>query len=502
MMTKIMNYNLFIASVLCLIMSGCYKDKGNYVYEDVNPITIKDEAVTEKLFAQPGSSLQLNPALELNGNEDDLSFQWFAYLNSSAASYSQDSTLIATSRRLDYIVDPSVFTVGEDYKLTYKVTQKKTGVSYFYFYQLSVSDKYTVGWIFLEDKATKADLSMISRSGEVIHNIYTETNPDYPLKNPTSFTISHESVSDQVGRDGKRFYITTEDDAIELDGLTMTKRFDYNYLFFVPPSLKKPSYIGWAGGTGNLAGILINDGKLHVNMVGGFPGAKKFGAPLSSPQGDYDYDLASQTISGTEYTDLYQIFMFDKKHRRFFDVKPNALRRFDDAVQDLDIIDLNNVRMDLIKMDSSHNNVIRNAVMKGLDNETYLLTFKTTRKGEETITESKQKLNAPYLSDALDLTCSTLAPHIYYAHDGKLYRYEITSDNYTVGYTFPATEVTTKIKFQKHGYGNAQARLIACTWNGSEGKVYYFKVNPNGSIGELDKTFTGFGKIVDLAFKY
>lgn len=494
--------NIVYSGMFCVLLGSCYKDNGNYSYVDVNPIGIKDETVTDKIFVQPGATIQINPTLTLNGNEDDLSFQWFVYLNSASASYVQDSTLIATSRVLDYTVDPGVFTIGEDYKLTYKVTSNKTGVSYFYFYQLSVSDKYTVGWIYLENEGGKTDLSMILRNGEIYRNIYSETNPDYPLTNPKSFTISASSINDDVSQAGKRFYIVAENDGVELDGLTMKNRFDYNYLFFTPPGVVSPSYIGWAGASGNVTGIIINDGVLHTNMVGGFPGAKKFGAPLASPDNAYDYELAPQTISGAAYGDNYQIIMFDKMNRRFYDVKYNAILAFDNAAQDLSKFDLNDVDMDLIKLDSSNNSGMRNAIMKNDLGSAYLLQFRTSRAVDPVITENIQEIISPGITQALDITCSTISPHIYYAVDAKLYKYEVSSKTYTVEHDFATNEVATKIKFQKHGYGNAQPRLIVCTWNGKEGKVYYFKVNANGSISDLDKTFTGFGKIIDLAYKY
>lgn len=121
---------------------------------------------------------------------------------------------------------------------------------------------------------------------------------------------------------------------------------------------------------------------------------------------------------------------------------------------------------------------------------------------EPTINVAKQHLDAPGLTKAADLSCSTLSPHIFYVADAKLYRYEVTSNSYTVEYQLPTNETVSKIKFERHGYGQGLPRLIVATWNGTEGKVYYFKVSPTGTIQSLDKTFTGFGRIIDLAYKY
>lgn len=502
-MKNLFKNNALFAIAVMLIVS-CAKDTGNYDYTEIPRIVIEDENASQsQIFIRQGGELKLTPNVQLNGNEDDLSFEWFVYLNSPSASYVQDSTLIATTRALDYTVDAEVFTIGEDYKLTYKVTNNTNGLSYFYFYQLTVTDLFTTGWMFLEERQTMADLSMILDDGTVYHHIYTDRNSDHPISHPQAFTISPRSISDGVGPDGKKYYIIGEGDAVELDGTTMRRRFDYDFLFFTPPPVSAPSYIAWGGGNGNNLGLLVNDGQFHPNLVGGFPGAKKFGAQLKSPENEYDYFLAPQHVSGKEYGDTYNVIMYDQLNQRFYDVAYNALRSFDAAAIDPAIFDMNDVGLDLIKLDSSNVAEIRNAIMTDGVGAGYLLQFRTHRTAQQpVITVNKQVIASPGIASAKDLTCSTLSPHIFYVSNGKLYRYEVTSNMYTEEYTLPPGEQLTKIKFQRHGYGIAQPRLLLCTWNGSEGKVYYFRVNANGSLGELEQTYTGFGKIIDLAYKY
>lgn len=498
------NSTLYICFLALTFMVGaCAKDNGNYTYTDIPSITFEDENNNGKIFIRQGEALKLSPTIKLNGNNDDLEFEWFVYLNSASASYVQDSALIGTTQNLDYIVDPEIFTIGEDYKLTYKVTNKQNGLSYFYFYQLTVSDLFTTGWMFLEDKQGNADLSMILNDGTIYRNIYTERNSEHPISGPKAFTISDRSISDGVGPDGKKYYIIGDGDAVELDGTTMRKRFEYDFLFFTPPTVRKPSYIAWGGGGGNNIGLLVNEGQLHANMVGGFPGAKKFSAGLQSPNHGYEYELAPQHVSGTAYGDTYNVIMYDQQNECFYDVTYNSLRIFDAAAIDSDIFDMNDVGLDLLKLDFSNIAEIRNAVMTDGAGSGYLLQFRTHRTADQpVITINKQVITSPGIASATDMTCSTLSPHIFYVAGSTLYRYEVSSDLYTEEYTLPVGEELTKIKFQAPGNGNAQSRLVVCTWNGTEGKVYYFRVNPNGSLGTLEETFNGFGKIIDLAYKF
>ncbi|MCH5686069.1 hypothetical protein LWM68_18525 [Niabella sp. W65] len=51
--------------------------------------------------------------------------------------------------------------------------------------------------------------------------------------------------------------------------------------------------------------------------------------------------------------------------------------------------------------------------------------------------------------------------------------------------------------------GTGQQRLVVATWNGSEGKVYFFNVSAVGDLGgSYTHVFNGFNKIIDFAYKY
>src|SRR5690606_30665274 len=138
-----------------------------------------------------------------------------------------------------------------------------------------------------------------------------------------------------------------------------------------------------------------------LNMVGGFPGAKKFSAGLQSPNHGYEYRLAPQHISGNGYSDTYNVIMYDQQNQRFYNVAYDALRAFDAAAIDPSIFDMNNVGLDLVKLDSSNTTEIRNAVMKDDNDNAYLLQFRTHRTAEQpVITVNKRLIGAPGITSA------------------------------------------------------------------------------------------------------
>ena len=75
-MKKIYSYILGIASVA--LLQGCYEDKGNYDYHDVNDIKIEIPEAKVRMPKTEAQSVTLTPELSqtMAQNEDNLTFEW------------------------------------------------------------------------------------------------------------------------------------------------------------------------------------------------------------------------------------------------------------------------------------------------------------------------------------------------------------------------------------------------------------------------------------------
>ncbi|WP_162817981.1 PKD-like family lipoprotein [Niabella yanshanensis] len=487
-------------------LTGCYKDKGNYDYKDINEIRVTDINAAQRIYVNPDDTLRLNPSIVQSQPSDDLSYAWFMYNNSPNSSYVMPRDTIARTPNLAFRVTGDLFVLGENYRVTLKVTDNKTGISAVRQYDITVANKYAQGWMFLEEKPTGADLSMILPDNSVEHNIYSLLNPTAALGKPKSITATNFDVTDDLSTPNRRIYIQTENDAIELSSLTLTKKFDIGYLFFTRPQTVKPSFIGWAAymsgsNPWQRMGIAINNGQVHTNMVGGFPGIKKWGEAIVNPAGVYDYDIAPYLAGGSTYAATYQVIVYDKKYRRFYSVGMNALTAFPSAAST--VFNMNDVGMDLLLLDSANVLDRYNAVMK--DGETpYLLQFRTVVSADDpVVTIAKTAMNAPGIVNAAALASSTLTPHIFYAVGNKLFKYETTSNITTEAFNLPAAETVTRIDYVRAASGTGLQRLVVATWNGTEGKVYYFNISPVGDLGSnYTHVFNGFKKIIDFVYKY
>lgn len=498
---------LFAGLLTSILFAGCYKDKGNYDYTDINKITISDSAAATRIYIAQGATLKLTPTINQTiSTGSTLNYIWFAYDNASNSSYVVPYDTVGHEASLNYVVSNN-FVLGQDYRLILKVTDEGTGISSSIFYNLTISNTFAQGWLLYEDKSGTADLAMILDNNTIFYNVYSDRNKTYPLSKPVSITASPFSVTDDLSTPGKRIYLQTETDAIELNALTMVKKFDVGYLFFAKPTPIKPTFIGWQGYLSGATlyqkmGVAINNGKVHTNLVGGFPGIKKWGEALITPQGDYNYNVAPYIAAGVEYSPTYATIVYDNTGKRFYSVGSTALVGFPAAAST--VFDLNNVGLDLIKIDSSNVSGRHNAIMKDAANKIYLLQFKNTASSaaDPSITVSKAEINASGLSATSQISASTLTPHIYYSGANKLYKYEVTSDTYTEQASFAANETITKILYKKADATTSLPILVVATWDGTEGKVYKYAVS---SVGNLSATYTdrytGFAKIIDLVYK-
>lgn len=496
-----MKFNLTISSLLCTILvAGCYKDKGNYDYVAINQLSISDDSMPASLSITLGDSLKITPVIQqtLAQNEDSLAYEWMVFDNSPASDYTLPRTVISTERNLAVKIAAPVFTLGQNYRLTYRVTDKNTGISTAIFYNMIITNKYASGWLILEEKGTGGDLSMILPDGTLELGVYSSLNADHPMGKPVKLETTPYQVTDGFSNVSRKIYLLTENNGMELSYQTMLRQWDYAYLFYAAPAVSKPTRLMWMmNNTYNSPsqGVIINNGKVHSNLVGGFPGTKKWGEALATPAGNYSYDMAPYIAGGTTYTTV----AFDKLAKRFYVVGLQGLSDFPAAASTL--FDLNDVGMDILYMDTANVTREYNAVMKDASNAPWLLRFKLAVANNDppNLTLQKTQMDAPGLLNMTAIASSTLTPHIYYATGNVMYRYETTSNTTVQQYAFPAGESIVKMQFQRDPGG--ASRLAAATWDGTQGRLYFFEVSSVGHFTTYETMYEGFGKIVDIGFK-
>lgn len=490
----------YVSVLLLFIIGACTKDENNFSYEEAFDFQISDN-VEDVIHIRQGDTLRLSP--DFDDSRGDYSYLWFAWRNNGAVGYRGERDTLGTDKNLVAEIEASYYTLGEPYRLTFKVTDNKTEVSDFYFYDLLISNIYTEGWIILEDKSGQADFSMILPDGEAIHHIYSSVNSTYTIDRPLMLSLSRGNINDNVTDTGRKFYLVGVNDAIELDVLTMQKRFDFDFLFFQPPPAIDLSFMGWSGTS---LGVTVNEGLLSTNFVGGFPGAKKFGLYMQAPEVEYDYEMAPFVANAGDYDwnahpAVYQHIMYDQQNHRFYDVTGERIAAFPTNASNTSIFDMNDVGLRMHYMAPSHISNAHNAIMSE-GSDAYLLQFSSlTTTGNSIITQSKQAVTAPYIlaSPPACIASSMQSPHLFYGHGTSLYRYEITANASTEFFSVPQGESIVNVKFRALSDGTGQ--LLVATWNNQQSKIYELSLSSTGGLVSSSEVAAGFSKVVDMVYK-
>ncbi|MGV3766527.1 MAG: PKD-like family lipoprotein [Chitinophagaceae bacterium] len=499
-MKSLFKIGTFLITGLCLAFAGCYKDDSTEANIQINELSLSDTAASKRINILFNDTLKLKPVLSqaLGSDVSRLKFVWKAYDNSATQSYIVPFDTLGYAHELKAFIE-APFVLGSDYRVTLTVTDTVAQTSAFISYNITINNIYGQGLMVLEDKAGTGDISFIFPDQSVEHGLYTKLNTT-PLIKPRKLELTPFGVTDDISSSGKRLYILAESGSQEYNYTTMMKKFNFDVLFFNPPAVMNPQRITWVSSSTNLnsmsasLGVAINNNWVHSNLVGGFPGTKKWGAATVTPgqSGNLNYSLAPYIAGGTTYTAV----VYDNLGKRFWSVGGNNLVAFPSTASTE--FDMNNVGMEMIFMDSA--SVVRNynAVMKGSDGFPYLLRF-TTAANPATL--GKLQMNAPGILSLKAATGATLTPHLYYSGDNVIRKYETTSNTTTDAYTFPASEQITFMKYQKAIPNGTGSRIMVATWNGTEGKLYYFPTTLTGELEPYTNVFSGFGKIVDAAYK-
>lgn len=489
--------------LLLFVVSACTKDENNFSYSEPVEFEISDADVSGDIEIGLGERLTLSP--DFDDSKGDYSYLWFAARHNSAVGYRAPRDTLSREKDLDTEIS-DFFILGEPYRITFKVTDNKSGVSGFYFYNLLITNLYSEGWMIFEDKQGMADFSMLLPDGSIQHDIYSLINPDYPIAEPLMLSLSSGSVTDDVSPTGRKLYVAGKHDAVELDPLTLQIRYNLDGLYFAPPATKNLSFIGWSGT--NL-GVIVNEGLLQANMTGGFPGAKKFGPGMQAPGVEYAYQIAPFTANIGSYDwrahpIVYQHILYDQQNQRFYTTGGQTIDAFPTNASNTSIFDMNDVGLGMHYMGVANVANAHNAIMYD-GTQPYLLQFSTvTTEGNSLITRMKQRMNAPHVLDAdpAAISSSSQSAHIFYGYENRLYRYGVNANSTAEQYAFPVGEEIINVEFRAiDDNGTEYGELAVATWDGQESRVYLFPVSLAGVLDEPSEAIGGFDRVVDLVYK-
>ena len=280
-------YIIYIASFVgsALLQTGCYDDKGDYDYHDVNTMEIvipetklrmpKEEAVEVSIMPQISQTLEQN--------EENLVFQW-KRLN-------PDATLGS-----DRLADYTNYSVGKECKITVEpnesnniglmlvVSDKKNGTVWYQQGQVVIIKPFNPCWFILQEKENKGVLGAIEGTSEgyyIYSDVFqSETGTIFPLDGkPLAMTARREYGGDRASISmmppffGLKIVpiltLVTDKDAALFTPSTLEMMYQSDKILFEPVQQGKAIKID-AYKMDKNGELFVNDGKSYFAYMDGF----------------------------------------------------------------------------------------------------------------------------------------------------------------------------------------------------------------------------------------
>lgn len=467
-----------LTAIICfLLLTACYKDKGNY---DINmPLTPAVSGLDSVYNAVVGDSLIITPKITI-ANSDSLVLEWRISAPEVEAGFLY---FTGPSLRMLFGLQANL------YAARLSVYDKTNGIRYFYAFQIQGVTDFTAGTTVLSLDNGVTRFSFITPSGEVKPNIY-ETVNGHSLP-PDGMQLYY--MKDQLQGDmALGYWIICKNGGVRLnvstlqDDPTYPNRLADNF-FSAPDSIVVGSM--QEGNRGSLTGI-IND-KFYAGYTLTWNQAGTYGM-----FGDYatgTYNLASSFIS-TYINGQYSYIAFEKDLQQFVRISGTPYYYGTQyTTTSTAAFDPTNVGMSLIHMEQINGGDCF-AYLKGADGVIYELKFTVS------FTNSPYTFTPVYKRAFIQQSLinedtkwqAAINGVLYIASGEKVYRYNPLNQEVRSLETSFGGNTVSMIKLS-----DDQDTLIA----GAGSSLYYMDIS-TGKYGVLTKTITGIpGQPIDIAWR-
>ena len=525
-----------------LLLVGCYEDKGNYDYHELDVVDIDtlDAGIQSEYSIMRFDELTLDPKIYYNGTlvTDDsnapLDYLWTIYSATSGAGASTVIDTLSTERRLSAVISRT----GGTYYVQLVVTNRNDGIRQFFRIPVAVSEVFDGGWMVFYERADApgySDLALIINPWTKLNvnynryysNLYETTNGE-PLRGQP---IRCLDIAVSLGAGNNYIGLCTDYTLVGVNETGIAKALDFEDFFNEPPHTMRPTWYG-EHGSGVVAGqsseVLINNNDIYTNTYAYSAtegrttkfGVPKFSLDAIGELAPWNAELA-QTLN-------YGIVVYDQTYHRFRYSAYNSAQLETFGEQDLELaaFDVNNTGMTLVMADwgkgTSQMVNIRpyDYIIMAKGGERYLAVtnFSGSAPTDSVIGVGLYPMDelCPNIDKATSMASSHVGSFIYYSAGNTLYNFAYDSKlPATVAWTAPDGEEVTCVRIMKYYHGTiygfglvprSDNLVHIATWNEEtqEGHVYQYLINPASGILNTANSYdyTVPGKVKDMAWKF
>ncbi|UKJ07677.1 PKD-like family lipoprotein [Solitalea lacus] len=503
-------YSYLIAASI-VVASSCKKDIGNYEYHDINKVTFSEFGELGVVNAVYGKPLTIKPevsyTMDVKGDPSRYSYEW-RYVDPA----DRKIHVLATTKDLEF---QGVPLKANSYTFFYRITDKETGVTFDKPFTLTVRNEINEGWMLMTDVNGKAQLDMLSlevdNTFSTITDLLAKTSSGLTLKGKPlfvyGFNLTTPFVAPGINTGDYALYVGTDQETNRLEpeffkwsSIYNAENEVYGYNF---PENFHYDVIRRAGPNRS---YMVSNGDLFcydrtTNI--------RYSTPLNFTTSTGTLFKVAPCIAVNESDAFVSCVAFDVVNKRFvkhispsngtvstFTDPPAASKKFS-----------YNIGMDLIYMDYNTSAKEVFAILKNASNQYWLARF--TPAGTQSYFDL---LPATDFDKAEKIAISPDKGFIFYNVGGKVYKYDVPTKSTTTVFD-KGTQKISVLKF--HAFHNSTGfikykdgnKLIVCSYDPAlpadkNGKMEMFNV-PTLFTDPLtvDKTYTGFGKVVSLHYR-
>lgn len=501
--------------IFAFLLVACSPDLGNYTYSDLDEPNVSGIEDVEVLAF---TRLQLSPVYESTFNASLCDFEWKAVDNNTLT-----VTVLGTEPTLDCDVD---LAPGK-YTLYFTISEKASGIFWRREVQMTVSSSTSEGWMVLCSDSGRTRLDFVS---VVTGDTYTDILASSAL--PQLYGPRKIMWLSSKTDASSPFYLFTDQGATRLgkDAFEWKPEYDFSYEVAVQTPVLPETMV--SAGVGK---VVVSDGNAHYCEVMGFDGL--YGSAVNKTFKVAPF-VGANVLASEVYAAVY--LLYDVDNKRFMAYCPllatNDLGGLDPLMQmdafaevadgmnpgtgvlgdafdkwpeGYDCRYMENTRYDPgnAKMGMSYAvltdgaNIYLYGVQLGdimcFADCTYVL-------GKGYYGDLSACVN---IADASAYAFSSLKNYMYYAHDGNVYRVNLSQTPLTSELQFSLEgEEISVLKFnlyQNSGNMNRSYDLVVASQKNGSGKlrVYDGTASDGDFTSVQPKVYNGFAPIVDVTYK-
>lgn len=508
-MNKYSNIILMASLLLIPFLPGCYKDLGNYNYQDVpwlsieflgDNYTVRQDSSLIFRFEQPvKDTVNARVMVKVTGeslHETDLEYCW----------YRNDDTI-----RLPYLevkLPPK-----QKFKTSYilRVTDKRTGLQYFRSVDIQTLTPFINSWFVLHGKENNRKIGSAQRDDSyisVIDDAYKKMNDDNnPFVNATALSYIRMGTTDYRNYGPELLLVASGDSLYGLRpfGMKIYKRYER----MVPSGIyPRPKFYTTRDDQYRVSFFNDDQGRAYFSCLFGFL------YPVHPSEDNENYRIDKVGISSEQPLAV----MWDNTHKKFYYYQYNPWITFTDNVRndeqnwaqlltfpedavsqaELDDIEV----LTIFPSYRDYGEVAFNALSINSRKEVY--NYQTVL-GEETDLRVEK-----YLLPGIELQYESRFAYsdafenqFFYTNGASLYSYDMTNQESTLIYTAPTGSTIQKVMFRllREFYRHPSFTYqIGLAINYSDrGEVVELELGHSGDVVN-QYVYAGFGPIVDMVF--